>query len=411
MKSFFKSMIASTAIAVSPCLSLADGNLVISSNQSDAAPRAAFETLVENFKAANPDINVEFNTIEHEAYKTAIRNFLVADKGPDIGMWFAGNRMAGFVSDGLFGDISSVWTENGLNEAMASTRSSVTFDNKQYGLPYAYYQWGLYVRTDIMEANGIKQFNTFDDLLNACAVLNGKNISPVTIGTKYLWTAAGWFDYLNMRTNGLDFHIQLMLGKVPYTDDRVVATMANWRKALDANCFIDNHQNYSWQEAQPALINGEAAMYLMGNFLIPNLPAETSANMDYWQFPDINSGMARGEDAPTDLIFMPANAVNKENAKKFLSFVSKAENIEALAAATQVLPTHKDAKPLDDRFLNAGAAVLAKSETAQFYDRDTTPEMAKVGMQGFQDFMLNPDDVMEILEELEEERERIFGKL
>ena len=108
---------------------------------------------------------------------------------------------------------------------------------------------------------------------------------------------------------------------------------------------------------------------------------------------------------------MPANAVNKENAKKFLSFVSKAENIEALAAATQVLPTHKDAKPLDDRFLNAGAAVLAKSETAQFYDRDTTPEMAKVGMQGFQDFMLNPDDVMEILEELEEERERIFGKL
>lgn len=411
MKSLFKSMIASTAIAVSPCLSLADGNLVISSNQSDAAPRAAFETLVENFKAANPDINVEFNTIEHEAYKTAIRNFLVADKGPDIGMWFAGNRMAGFVSDGLFGDISSVWTENGLNEAMASTRSSVTFDNKQYGLPYAYYQWGLYVRTDIMEANGIKQFNTFDDLLNACAVLNGKNISPVTIGTKYLWTAAGWFDYLNMRTNGLDFHIQLMLGKVPYTDDRVVATMANWRKALDANCFIDNHQNYSWQEAQPALINGEAAMYLMGNFLIPNLPAETSANMDYWQFPDINSGMARGEDAPTDLIFMPANAVNKENAKKFLSFVSKAENIEALAAATQVLPTHKDAKPLDDRFLNAGAAVLAKSQTAQFYDRDTTPEMAKVGMQGFQDFMLNPDDVMEILEELEEERERIFGKL
>ena len=411
MKSLFKSMIASTAIAVSPCLSLADGNLVISSNQSDAAPRAAFETLVENFKAANPDINVEFNTIEHEAYKTAIRNFLVADKGPDIGMWFAGNRMAGFVSDGLFGDISSVWSENGLNEAMASTRSSVTFDNKQYGLPYAYYQWGLYVRTDIMEANGIKQFNTFDDLLNACAVLNGKNISPVTIGTKYLWTAAGWFDYLNMRTNGLDFHIQLMLGKVPYTDDRVVATMANWRKALDANCFIDNHQNYSWQEAQPALINGEAAMYLMGNFLIPNLPAETSANMDYWQFPDINSGMARGEDAPTDLIFMPANAVNKENAKKFLSFVSKAENIEALAAATQVLPTHKDAKPLDDRFLNAGAAVLAKSETAQFYDRDTTPEMAKVGMQGFQDFMLNPDDVMEILEELEEERERIFGKL
>ena len=275
MKLFLKTAVTAVALGALPALSMAGGNLVISSNASDATPKAAFEALVAKFKAANPDINVEYNTIEHEAYKTAIRNFLVADKGPDIGFWFAGNRMAGFVNDGLFGDISSVWKNAGLESAMASTMPSVTFGGKQYGLPFAYYQWGLYIRSDIMKANGISEFNTYDELLAACGTLRSKGLAPVTIGTKYLWTAAGWFDYLNMRTNGLDFHIDLMLGKVKYTDDRVVATMANWRKALDAGCFIDNHQNYSWQEAQPALINGEAAMYLMGNFLVPNLPQET----------------------------------------------------------------------------------------------------------------------------------------
>ena len=411
MKSFLKTAVTAVALGALPALSMAGGNLVISSNASDATPKAAFEALVAKFKAANPDINVEYNTIEHEAYKTAIRNFLVADKGPDIGFWFAGNRMAGFVNDGLFGDISSVWKNAGLESAMASTMPSVTFGGKQYGLPFAYYQWGLYIRSDIMKANGISEFNTYDELLAACGTLRSKGLAPVTIGTKYLWTAAGWFDYLNMRTNGLDFHIDLMLVKVKYTDDRVVATMANWRKALDAGCFIDNHQNYSWQEAQPALINGEAAMYLMGNFLVPNLPQETQDNLDYWQFPDINPGMARGEDAPTDLLFMPANAQNKDNARKFLEFAAQAENIEAIAGALQNLPPHKDAAPLDDRFLKKGAAVLAASKTAQFYDRDTTPEMASAGMQGFQDFMLNPDDVMDILEELEEERARIFGAL
>ena len=376
MKSFLKTAVTAVALGALPTLSLAGGNLVISSNQSDATPKAAVADLVEKFKAAYPDIDVELNTIEHEAYKTAIINFLVADTGPDVGMWFAGNRMAGFVSDGLFGDISSVWNNAGLESGMASTMPSVTFGGKQYGLPYAYYQWGLYVRSDIMKANGISEFNTYDELLAACTSLGSKGVSGVAIGTKYLWTAAGWFDYLNMRTNGLDYHINLMLGKVKYTDDGVVDTMKNWRKALDAGCFMDNHHNYSWQEAQPALINGEAAMYLMGNFLVPNLPKETQDNLYYWQFPDINAGMARGEDAPTDLLFMPANAVNKDNAKKFLEFAARPENIEAIAGAIQNLPTHKDAAPLDDRFLKKCAKVLAASKTAQFYDRDTTQEMA-----------------------------------
>ena len=411
MKSFLRTAVTAVALGALPTLSMAGGNLVISANTSDAAPRAAFEEVVDKFKAANPDINVEFNIIESEAYKTAIRNFLVADKGPDIGFWFAGNRMAGFVSDGLFGDISNVWKNAGLESAMASTMPSVTFGGKQYGLPVSYYQWGLYIRSDIMKANGISEFSTYDELLAACTTLSSKGVKGVAIGTKYLWTAAGWFDYLNMRTNGLDYHINLMLGKIKYTDEGVVNTMKNWKKAVDAGCFMDNHQNYSWQEAQPALINGEAAMYLMGNFLVPNLPKETQDNLDYWQFPDINVGMARGEDAPTDLMFMPANAQNKDNARKFLEFAAQAEIIESIGIALQQLPTHKDSATMDDRFLKKGAKVLAASKTAQFYDRDTTPEMASAGMQGFQDFMLNPDDMMDILEEIEEERARIFGDL
>ena len=48
---------------------------------------------------------------------------------------------------------------------------SVTFGGKQYGLPFAYYQWGLYVRSDIMKANGISEFNTYDELMAACTKL------------------------------------------------------------------------------------------------------------------------------------------------------------------------------------------------------------------------------------------------
>ena len=151
-----KLILASVAALAFGATAHAEGNLVIAANTSDAAPRAAFEQIVAAFQEANPDINIEFNVTEHEAYKTAIRSFLVADQGPDVGFWFAGNRMAGFVENGLFADISDVWDEGDLHTAMASTAPSVTFDDKQYGLPYSFYQWGVYARGDVMAANGIR---------------------------------------------------------------------------------------------------------------------------------------------------------------------------------------------------------------------------------------------------------------
>ena len=387
----------------------AGGKLVIASNASDSAPRAAFEAIVEKFKAANPDIDVEMNTTEHEAFKTAIRTILSADTGPDVATWFAGNRMAGFVENGLFGDISDVWAKEGLASTMASTMPSVTFGGKQYALPYSYYQWGVYYRKDVYDANGISVPKTYDEFLDNCKKLKAKGVSSVAIGTKFLWTAAGWFDYLNLRTNGLDYHINLMLGKTKYTDEGVVNTFKNWAKAIDAGCFMDDHQNYSWQEAQAPLINGEAASYLIGNFIVPNLPEETQGQLDFYQFPPIDPSLELGEDAPTEIIFMPSNAQNVENGKKFIAFFSQPENLTSMNDVLKQLSPHSGSPAPTDRFLKAGADMLSKSKTAQFFDRDTTPEMAKAAMQLMVEFMLDPDSMMDILEEIEEERSRIFG--
>lgn len=407
-----KLLIASAALVASASAALAEGNLVIAANTSDAAPKAAFEAVVAAFQEANPDINVEFNITEHEAYKTAIRNFLVADQGPDIGFWFAGNRMAGFVENGLFADVSDVWADNGLADVMSSTMPSITFDGAQYALPVSFYQWGVYYRPDVYEAAGVSVPSTYSELLAACETMAAQGKSLFTIGTKFKWTSGGWFDYVNMRTNGLQYHVDLMLGKIPYTDPGVRATFENWADAVNAGCFNEGHQNLSWQEGQAPLINGDAGSYLIGNFLVPNVPEETKEQLDFYQFPRMDgTEFALGEDAPTDLIFVPSNAQNIENAKKFMAFVAQAENLDNINAALQQLSPRSDATPSDDRFLVAGAEMLAMSETAQFFDRDNSPEMAGPAMELLVEFMLNPGDIDDIIEELEELRTEIYGAL
>ena len=178
-----------------------------------------------------------------------------------VANWYAANRMRPYIDAGLFEDVSDLW-EGKIGTELASTKGALTVDGKQYGVPYTYYQWGVYYRQDIFEKFGLSAPSTWAEELANCQVLLDNGVKCYTIGTKFLWTAGGWFDYMNMRTNGFEFHMKLASGEVSWTSDEVRAAFANWRQLIDMGAFIENHQTYSWQEALPFMIKGDAAAYL-----------------------------------------------------------------------------------------------------------------------------------------------------
>jgi len=386
------------------------GEIVLNSDQSDPAPKKAMEELIADFQEAHPDITVKWNNFDHEGYKSAIRNFLTANP-PDVAAWYAGNRMKPFVDAGLFEDVSDVWEENGLNEELKSAAASMTIDGKKWGVPYTYYQWGIYYRKDIFEEQGIEPPKTWDELLAASAKLKEAGITPFTIGTKALWPTGGWFDYLNLRVNGYEFHMDLTSGEVPYTDPRVKAVFEKWAELVEPGYFIENHAAIDWQDAIPHLVQGKAAMYLMGNFAVATMKdgGLEEDQIGFLQFPQINPDIPMSEEAPTDTFHIPAGAKNKEDAKKFLAYLASPEAQTKMNKTLGQLPVNNKAEKPEDPFLEAGFEMLSEAHAlAQFYDRDAAAEMAKAGMEGFQEFMVKPDKVDDILERLEKIRARVY---
>jgi multiple sugar transport system substrate-binding protein/raffinose/stachyose/melibiose transport system substrate-binding protein len=278
-------------------------------------------------------------------------------------------------------------------------------------VPASWYWWAVYYRKDIFDQYGLEAPETWDEFLQVCETLKSNGVTPITIGTKYRWTAAAWFDYLNMRVNGPEFHIDLMLGKESYDDPRVLTVFTDyWTPLIENGYFVEDPAAYSWSEAIPFMLEGKAAMYLMGDFLRDSYPDEEEDKLDFFRFPIIDAAVPVGEDAPTDGFLIAANAQHVEEAKRFIGYLGGVEAQQFFADELGRLPTNMEVDtssftPMQQKGLEL---IQGADFVAQFYDRDTTPEMADEGMNGFMQFWDNPDEIEEILAYLESVRQEIF---
>ena len=385
-------------------------DLVITFDDMNPGPKAAFENAIAQFQKENPNINVIANNGDREEHKAAIRNFLIAD-APDVTSWYPGNRMRPFVKAGLFEDVSDVWDANNFHEDLAAIKPTMTIGGKQWGVPYSYYQWGVYYRKDIFDENGLSEPTNWAEFKEVCAKLKSKGIAPITIGTKYLWTAAGVFDYINLRTNGYKVHNDLTAGKIKYTDPRIRKTFEYWAELVNAGYFLENHSSMSWQDAVVPFANGEAAMYVMGNFSVDAYKNAglTYDQIDFFPFPEITPGVPRAEEAPADAFFIPTKAKNKSDAKKWLAFVARPDVQTEWNKTIGQLPINSKAKVADDKFIKQGFETLnSAAGLAQFYDRDAVAEMAAAGMEGFQEFMMKPERLDKILKRLDKIQAKVY---
>ncbi len=396
------------ALAVALATARAD-SVIVNADTSGAQPKAAFQDVVRQFEAANPDTQVVLNVYDHESYKQSLPNWLTSAP-PDVVLWYTGTRMRQFVQPGLLTDVSALWTAP-MKQAFGSTAVGlVTDDGKQYAVPYTQYQYGLYYRSDIFKKAGVGPISSWDDLVGACDKLNAIGVAPIDIGSKDLWPTAAWFDYLDLRINGYAAHMALMSGKESYLDAKVRDVFAHWKQLLDHKCFVANHAELSMQESQAVLFQGRAAMMLIGNFITENFSPEMQEVMQFEPFPTITPGVADAEDSPMDSVSIPQGAKNKAGAMKFLAFMMQPDVQTMINRYEKQIPANEQAQVIDDRFLVEGRKLLEASPNhAQFFDRDTNEALATLAMKGFQEFMVQPARLDHILADIERARLRIYA--
>jgi multiple sugar transport system substrate-binding protein len=386
----------------------ASGELTVGSNYSNALPQEGLHATIEAFP--NENVTIALNEVDHNTFQENITTYL--QNPDDVIPWFAGYRMQFFAAQGLLGPIDDVW-EAGLNDTISEgfKLASTGQDGQLYFVPWTYYCWGIHYRPSVFEENGWEPAATMEDLQALASSMQDAGLVPFALGNDGRWPAMGTFDQLNFRVNGYQFHMDLMAGKESWTDERVRNVFTEWEALLPLH--QENPNGRTWEEAASAVVNGEAGMMTIGNFIGEVFPEGDTSDLDFFPWPAMNEEFGTDTiEAPIDGWMMAANPANPEAAKELLYFFGTADAQEAYLAVNPSLigaSLELDTSRYNALQLKAFEAVSAAPYVTQFLDRDTNPEFAaNVAGQGFADFLADPSSIDSILEDMQAQAEAIF---
>lgn len=296
------------------------------------------ELLIDQFEADHPDIRIERSRFQ--ASPSAYLSFLRQFPYTTVMAIPADYTTRQAIEEGLFLDLTSTLSETGLDDAYPDTfRAILEREGKEYFLP-AFHSWfAIYYNRESFARYNLTPPEDWEEFLAVCETLSDNGVPPIVYAGDNRQMVSVWFDYLDMRLNGPDFHAALMEGQESYTDDRVRAVFDTWQFLVDSGYILENAWSLQVEESLDMVVNGEAGMILAPGYQAPD-------ELGFFRFPIMAPDIPVGEVVPTVGYVVMADSPHLAEAAEFLSYLGSAEVQTQLTrqfdAGTGLLPLHGD---------------------------------------------------------------------
>ncbi|MEA3321388.1 MAG: extracellular solute-binding protein [Bacillota bacterium] len=284
---------------------------------------ANYQKVIEAFNKKHPEIKVEFKPSKNTEYNTILNTSLQAGEGPDIihlRPYAPGRELAkaGYVEpiDGL----------NGLDtfpdETLQASRGE---DGKQYGVPLNLSTTQVFYNKAIFKEHGLEEPKTWDEFMAINEKLKNEGVTPLALGTKEGWLLSlthGIFGPAHW--GGNDFVEKITKGETDFTSPEFVKSIQVMEDLKEY--FPNNSEGLGMEDIRTLFFTGQAAMFPLGSWEIEVL-REMNPDLELGFFPMPSA--VGGEPTLTTWVDgsfgINANSEHKEEAKKFLEFLTTKE--------------------------------------------------------------------------------------
>ena len=224
----------------------------------------AMETVINNFNAANPGIKVNFVQVPDTA--TVLQSRAQLNEMPDMFGCTTGNMFELMFEDGIIMDLTG---QEFLSSVEPSSLEMSTYNGKNWRLPYSLSCYGLYVRTDIFEEQGLALPTTWDELMDVCEKLTAAGITPFALPDKTMVYQRMERMMSFMSEDDTEFK-QIAAGELEAKDSKLLQNYANAALQI-VNYMTPESLGAEDTESDQQLIAGQAAMTINGGWSLATL--------------------------------------------------------------------------------------------------------------------------------------------
>lgn len=366
------------------------------------------QALIKQFEETHPHININRQPMDFDTPLSIVQSYLRREPFNVVLSMWSGREVTEAMANGELLDLSQLLIDTGYaNDYPASFLAMGDYEGKIYFLPVFYSWHALYYNPDVFAQHNLTPPETWLDFLAVAEALQQQGITPLVYGGNNSRLSTVWFDYLNSRLNGPEFHQALMRGEEFFDDRQVENVFQTWQALVDNNYVVEGSWGLSVTDAREMVISGEAGMILLHS-------SYGHPDLDFFQFPVMNPSLPVGEVAPTLGYLIPIGVPNQTETLEFLSFLGSAETQTALTAqfgsASDFLPVHQGVNRQDFTMsMDQGMALVQSADqlTSPYYLGFDDMRMISSVTRAFRNILLGEDYVEDMLK-LEEQRQQLI---
>ncbi|WP_438751072.1 ABC transporter substrate-binding protein [Pararhizobium sp. O133] len=353
----------------------------------------AWEGIAKDYETQHPDVDIQLQFLENEAFKAKLPTLLQSDAAPDFFYSWGGGVLRQQAQTGALMDLTAAM--NADNGAWAKTYkpaavAGLTFDGKIHAVPYRMGTVSFFYNKDLFAKAGVKadDIKTWNDFLGAVKTLKAADITPIAGGGGDKWPLHFYWSYLVMRNGGQQvFEAAKNKQGEGFMDPAVIKAGEELAELGKLEPFQNGYLGANWSQTLGTFGDGKAAMLLGFENTEPNQRKNAgdgkglaSDQIGRFAFPIVEGGAGKVTDTLGGLNGWGVTKGASPAALDFLRFLTSQETERELAAKGMIIPAAANAEEgLKDRLMREAADQLAASTWHQnFFDQDLGPSVGRV---------------------------------